>query len=181
MTSALRIAFTIISLAATAATAAPGQSVAARDTLAFTISLRAVRLVLPVGHRDRWHWRLPETPDNRREYGWEVVLGVADTRGFGFSLYKIPWLPADSGTLGELLRAGQRGVWEESAATHLGRLVREARIVLGPTESGVAVTITDPWTIDFLFGPRPLVGTLVLQNPGREYTSIPLRFAYVPE
>jgi hypothetical protein len=158
-------------------TVARGQGAATPEAIVISISLQEVRLVLPVGRHDLWRWRNAETPDNQREYGWEVVIDSAEARGFGFYLFKFPGLPPASGSMAQLLRAGQRSVWERTSR-HVERVVQQGRIVLSPADSGLAVTITDPWTIDFLFGNRPSTGVMRLQNPGRDLTTIRVSFKY---
>ena len=149
------------------------------DTLTLTISARSVRIVLPVGHRDSWQWRMPATPDNRQEYAWEIRIDSAETRGFGFYLFKFPGLPSEAGSLQQLLRSGQRSVWEK-ASRHMERMVERGRIEMSPADSGVVVTVRDGWTADFLFGSRPTNGLMRLMNPGRPNTMIPIRFEYAP-
>ncbi len=157
-----------------------GQNPADLQPVTITISLKEVRLLLPVGQRDLWQWRLPETPESQREYGWEVVLDGPQARGFGFYLFKFPGSAIGSGNLPQLLRAGQSNVWERTAQ-HLERMVPQARISLVPADSGVVITIRDSWTIAFLFGSRPSGGLLRLQNPGRDLKQIPVRFEYTPD
>ena len=179
MSRYLRVIATTLVLG-TSASLAFAQTQPSRQLLTFTISPKEVRISLPVGRRDLWLWRVPETPDNQREYAWEVVLDSAESRGFGFYLFKFPGAPPGSGSLHDLLRNGQRNVWERTSA-HMERMVSKARIAVGPADSGVTITITDPWTIDFLFRNHPSIGTLRLQNPGRELTKIPVRFEYPPD
>lgn len=178
MLRSLRKRLFVLGLAAPALPAY-SQAPSSTEPLTFTISRKGVQLVLPIGRRDLWHWRLPETPDNQREYAWEVVLGSSEDRGFGFYLFKFAGFPTGSGNLPELLRAGQRSVWERTSE-HVERVVTKARIQLSPADSGVAISITDSWTMDFLFGSKPAVGMLRLQNPGRDLTRIPIRFEYAP-
>lgn len=157
--------------------AAPSPPVAPDERPVFSVSSTEARFVLPVGREEVWRWHLPETRDNGREYRWEVVLDSGETYGFGFYLFKFPGARPGEGTLAALLAAGQRSVWQRTPDGG-GRVVQESRVAVSAADSTIVVTITDPWTLNLLFGSRPAGGTIILQAPGRPVTRMPVRFAY---
>ena len=95
-------------------------------------------VTIPVGRRSTWRWSLTETPENQREYQWEVV--APDMGAFGFSLFKAPGQTPKEGTLSDLLRVGQANMWE-AQPDNGGRLLPNVAVTARPTESDSAVAI----------------------------------------
>ena len=153
---------------------ASGGPVDARPTI--SIGSHEARFALPVGIQPIWQWYLPDTRDNMPEYRWEIVTDPPQ-HDFGFYLFKRPGARPDSGSLADLLRTGQRSVWEPKP-TGGARVVREARVDVTPADSGVLVSITDPWTLNLVFGARPVTGTIFLKSPGTPLQRTSIRFAY---
>src|SRR5262249_19612868 len=70
------------------------------------------KFIIPVPEKERWSWYLAKTPANEEEYHWQVnVKNNGKSYGFGFSLYKMGGRKQASGSLQELLSAGQSNVW----------------------------------------------------------------------
>src|SRR4029077_4370172 len=75
------------------------------------------RFVIPVPDKKVWSWYLPNTPANQEEYRWTVkVANNGKSYGFGFSLYTRGGQKTASGTLAQLLNAGQVNLWSLTKA-----------------------------------------------------------------
>ena len=68
--------------------------------------------LIPVAHDGPWRWDRCETPDNFREFRWEISVRSRDAEyQFGFSMFKFPGSKEGAGDLAELLKAGQASLW----------------------------------------------------------------------
>lgn len=117
----------------------------------------------PSTRREQWSWYNHETPDNWREYGWDVMIGDHKSGyHFGPALFK----PADSkkttGSFSDLLKACQHDLWRVSEDGGFNvRGYGEARIVNGK----VRVMITDQTLVEQLFKSKPATVYMEIITP----------------
>jgi uncharacterized protein (TIGR03067 family) len=128
------------------------------DTRAYVpavVSPAQARFVIPVPDKKVWSWYLPNTPANQEEYRWTVkVANNGKSYGFGFSLYKRGGQKPASGTLGQLLNAGQVNLW---SLTKAGGSVVEGDVRIRAKGNSVVVLIDDRKLLAQLFSTRPAV------------------------
>ena len=149
-----------------------------------TVGPSEARIVIPVEPQaGPWRWNAPDTPENRREYGWQVELadstGTAWRYQFGFSHFKAPGATSGSGSLADLLAAGQATIWERTP-TGGGQAVAWGRVhVRALGDSAVVLSIIDPATLERLFASRPTTATVLTATPGRPEERMPLALTYL--
>ena len=149
---------------------------AATVTVTAGTAERAV-FVFPLEARSEWRWYLPTTAVNQLEYTWHVtVRNNEQTYGFGFWLFKFAGSSPRSGSIGALLAAGQRSVFEFSDATFT--IVGAARVEVTVNDHGLTVTVRDPATLTLLFSGRPNIATFNVEIPGEASESRTLSIVY---
>jgi hypothetical protein len=121
--------------------------------------------LIPVAHDGPWRWARSETPDNVREFRWEISVKSRDAEyQFGFSMFKFPGSKEGAGNLAELLKAGQASMWR-IVSDGAGSLVEGAKVSATAGEGGIVVRVSDPASVRLLFGDRPAVAKAFAQTP----------------
>ncbi|MCH7476264.1 MAG: hypothetical protein IIA27_16560, partial [Gemmatimonadetes bacterium] len=105
-----------------------------------------------------------------------MCKGGRMTYGFGFWLFKFAGSSPRSGSIGALLAAGQRSVFEFSDATFT--IVGAARVEVTVNDHGLTVTVRDPATLTLLFSGRPNIATFNVEIPGEASESRTLSIVY---
>ena len=135
--------------------------------------------------QDVWHWRSADTPDNKMEYRWSVVLGECKKDGnfiaykytFGVELFKFPGQPPGSGDLSELLRHAQSDIMQSSSkgeATVYERLDQYHLSAISYDPSIIQVGSNQKEALDKLFASKPpqaLMSASTL-DPAQSYTCL---------
>ena len=129
----------------------------AQDATQFTavVGKSEASLSLPVTPRDRWRWNQPGTRDNAREYRMDVtVKNDGKEYTFGFYLWKHPGASPGSGSLSDLISAGQKSLFERSES-RLMTIVRGANVRVKSEGDWVVITVRGEKDLQRLFSSRP--------------------------
>ena len=129
----------------------------AQDVAQFTavVGKSEASLSLPVQRRDRWSWNQPDTRDNAREYRMDVTVkndGMEYT--FGFYLWKRPGASPGSGSLSDLISAGQKSLFERGES-RLMTIVRGANVRVKNEGDRLVITVRGEKDLRRLFSSRP--------------------------
>lgn len=157
-----------------------GTSESPRDFLALVSPQRAA-FVFPVEEQAVWEWQLPTTPIGAPEYEWSVT-GLTEGRKYslGFSRYQFTRsVGIYSGTLDDLLRAGQSTFWLE---TEEGGMRADTAVdVAVERETGqIVVSLGDSLLIRRLFSSRPDSMSFWTSYPGTPRTEHTVPIRYLP-
>src|SRR6185503_10551698 len=115
----------------------------AQDAAQFTavVGRSEASLSLPVPARDHWSWNQPETRDNAREYRMDVtVKNDGKEYTFGFYLWKHPGASPGSGSLGDLISAGQTSLFERTEPKRM-TIVRNADVRVKSKGDRLVITV----------------------------------------
>jgi hypothetical protein len=112
-------------------------------------------LSLPVQSRDRWSWNQPGTRDNAREYRMDVTIkNEGKEYTFGFYLWKHRGASPKSGSLSDLISAGQKSLFERSES-RLMTIVRGADVKVKLKGDHLVITVRGEKDLQRLFSSRP--------------------------
>jgi len=137
------------------------------DLTPFTalITKTEAQFVLPVPIRPEWKWRRPETEDNAQEYRMSVAVeNDGGKYSFGFYLWKRAGAQSQSGTLAELIKAGQTSVFGRTAAG-MNTIIREAGIKSKLDKNTLIITVRGQKNVERLFSGRPAEVTFDIRVP----------------
>jgi len=139
----------------------------AQDVAQFTavVGKSEASLTLPVESRDRWSWHQSGIRDNAREYRMDVtVKNDGKEYTFGFYLWKHPGASPKSGSLNDLISAGQKSLFER---TEPGRMtiVRDADVRVKSKGDRVVITVRGDKDLQRLFSSRPTEVTFKIKYP----------------
>jgi mannose-6-phosphate isomerase-like protein (cupin superfamily) len=124
------------------------------------------RFTLPLPARTEWKWRLPETPSNAREYRMDVtVVNGGREYTFGYYLWKRAGARPGSGSLTDLIKAGQESVFERSQRQLFG-IVRDGGVSVKSEGSAVVIEVRGRKNIERLFSGRPAEVTFKVETLG---------------
>lgn len=142
------------------------QTAATEPPYTAVVSPTEARFVFPVSAREVWQWNSSAIRDNVQEYQWQVrVDDRGRTGSFGYALVKLPGADPAQGSLAELLRAGETGVWRPGNPS---TKIESTGVRVEPGADGqLVVRITDPATLDRWFSARPDSVTFVSQLPAQ--------------
>ena len=113
------------------------------------------QFVFPLPVRSLWSWRQPATKDNAQEYRINVTVQNDERKyAFGFYLWKRSGAVPQSGTLSELIKAGQASVFGRNSAGRF-EIIREAGIKLKLAEDRLVVLIRGRENVERLFSSHP--------------------------
>jgi hypothetical protein len=144
------------------------QSDAASTLRPFTalVTKNEAQFVLPVPVRPEWRWRLPETQDNMQEYRLDVsVVNEGQKYTFGFYLWKRAGAEAESGSLSDLIRAGQKSVFGRNPQG-MNSIIRDAGIRTKLDQNMLIIAIQGKKNVERLFSGRPQEVTFEIKVPG---------------
>ena len=139
----------------------------AQDAAQFTavVGKSEASLSLPVQQRDRWSWNQPGTRDNAREYRMDVTIkNEGKEYTFGFYLWKHPGASPKSGSLSDLISAGQKSLFERSQS-RLMTIVRGADVKVKLKGDHLVITVRGEKDLQRLFSSRPTEGIFKIKYP----------------
>ncbi|HEX6648455.1 MAG TPA: hypothetical protein VF075_02910 [Pyrinomonadaceae bacterium] len=132
-------------------------SLPAQDGSQFTavVGKSEASFSLPVQQRMLWRWNQPGTPDNAREYRMDMTLkNEGKEYNFGFYLWKHPGASPKSGSFTDLLRAGQKSLFEPSQSGRM-TIVRDANVKVKTEGDRLVITVHGDKDLERLFSSRP--------------------------
>jgi len=125
---------------------------------------------MPFPHRDRWSWRLPETPANKMEYRMDVtVTNEGRQYTFGFYLWKRGGESSGSGSLNDLLSTGQKSLFERSD-NRLMTVIHDADVKVKTKADALIITLRNKDELKRLFSSKPTEVVFKLKLPGEDET-----------
>jgi hypothetical protein len=111
-----------------------------------------------------WTWYSKDTPANEEEYRWSVkVTNNGKSCSFGFSLFKRGDQKQASGTLAELLNAGQVNVWSSAKD---GAEAIKGDVLARAEANSIVFILNDEKLLAQLFSSRPKVVEFESVLPG---------------
>ena len=132
-------------------------SLPAQDATQFTavVGKSEASFWLPVQPRVLWRWNQPGTPDNAREYRMDMTLkNEGKEYNFGFYLWKHPGASPKSGSFTDLLRAGQKSLFEPNQSGRI-TIVRDANVKVKTDGDRLLITVHGDKDLERLFSSRP--------------------------
>jgi hypothetical protein len=135
------------------------------DQFSATVTKSQAVFSMPVEVRDKWHWRRPDTRPNQQEYRMDVTVKNEDKEyTFGFYLWKKSGSSSGSGSLKDLISAGQKSLFMRSQS-RLMTMVREASIKVKAIDNRVEISIKDSDDLKRLFSGHPAEVTFKIKYP----------------
>jgi hypothetical protein len=133
---------------------------------------------IPVQSRVRWKWRLPETPANKQEYRMDVTIKNEGRQyTFGFYLWKRAGASTGSGSLGDLISAGQTSLFERTQS-RLMTIIRDADIRVKAHTDYVTVTVRGNKDHKRLFSSNPTEAIVKINYPNEPEISQTVPIVY---
>ena len=112
-----------------------------------------------------YSWNRVGSAADLLEYAWSVTLSPSSTPyQLGAYLFKRVSAPPSSGNLNELVQAMQHSVFIEDRGKG-GKLAEDMITVIGVDHDGVYVYVSDPHTMNALFGGKPLTASFEITMP----------------
>ena len=146
-------------------TAGPAREQAAEGLFTAVVKRDEARFTLPVHARAEWRWRLPETAPNAREYRMDVsLLNEGREYTFGYYLWKRAGARPGSGSLSDLIKAGQESVFERSRPGLFG-IVRDGGVSVKADGGGLVIEVRGRKNVERLFSGRPAEVTFKIEVP----------------
>lgn len=120
---------------------------------------------LPIQPKKSWSWRRPETGDNKQEYRMDVTVKNADKDyTFGFYLWKRAGAQAGSGSLNDLISAGQKSLFERIEPRRM-TIVREADVKVKVKGDQLVISLHGHNHLKRLFSSRPVEAIFKIKFP----------------
>ena len=139
---------------------------AAQGSFTAVVQRDRARFTLPITNRAEWNWRLPETPFNAREYRMDVSVNNGGREyTFGYYLWKRIGVRPGSGSLTDLIKAGQESVFERSQTSLFG-IVRDGGVTVKPEGNAIVIEVRGRKNVERLFSGRPVQVTFKVETPG---------------
>ena len=160
------------------ATAASAVALAAQVQPVVVVTPSTAEFVIPVVHEGPWRWYRTDTSDNAREFRWE--LGVKSRSGdyqFGFSIFKYPGSKERTGSLADLLNAGQASLWKVGPSGE-GTLIEGAKVSALADRGGIVIRLSDPASVRLVFGDRPAAARAFAETPDADHQSQDIAVEY---
>ncbi|HEY0174498.1 MAG TPA: hypothetical protein VGB98_26005 [Pyrinomonadaceae bacterium] len=134
---------------------AQSQGVGTGEIYTAVVKGSEARFTLPVPQRPEWRWRRGETKDNGREYLMSVKV-VNEGREFSFGLYlwKFPGAKEASGSFSSLIDAGQKSLFERTAAGRM-TMIRDGGVRVKQDGQHLVITVGGRKNVARLFSGRP--------------------------
>lgn len=150
----------------------------AKDVTSVIVTRDEARVVLPVGHKDRWEWNLPtgRSGYSTEEYNWSVQIdNGSDWYSVGFRYMTNESEPKHSGTLASLLAGGivlsQHGSGNTQGHADLNPRIEAA-------DSAVVIAIRGEEKIAKVFSSRPATVKVHVIQPGQDIQNTTVRVTY---
>jgi len=130
------------------------------------VTPKEATFTIPVQPRDQWTWRRADTRDNQQEYKMDVtVMNEGKEYAFGFYVWKYHGASQRSGSLSDLIHAGQKSVFER-AQSRLMTIVRDAKANVSVKGDVVIISLSDKDVIKRLFSSKPAEVVFKIKIPG---------------
>jgi hypothetical protein len=145
-----------------------------------TVSANAAEFSIPLAGptNTRWNWYLNATSEDALEYQWGIRVRASDSEyEFGFLLFKFPGSSAATGSLEDLLKAGQATVWKNGSDGSSSAIL-DARVSVSARDGALLVRITDPAVVHRIFGGHPATARAVSKTPGAAETTREVAILY---
>jgi hypothetical protein len=142
------------------------------------VTREEARFVLPVPPRNEWKWRQPAVRDNAQEYRLGLNVENNGTKyAFGFYLWKHAGAKPQSGSLSDLIKAGQTSVFGRTPEG-MNRIIRDAGIKSKLDKNMLVITIHGQKNIERLFSARPSEVTFEIKVPDEPPVSRTVAIVY---
>ena len=147
----------------------------------FTAHVKAdeAQFTLPVPQRPEWKWRRPESRDNAQEYRMDVSVKNGSVEyTFGFYLWKRAGAKTGQGNFSELLKAGQKSVFERAAGARGFSLIPDAGVKVSERGDTLLITVGGRKNVARLFSGKPSEVTFKITVPGDDPQSktVPVKY-----
>jgi hypothetical protein len=142
------------------------------------VTREEARFVLPVPTRNEWKWRQPAVKDNAQEYSLGLNVENNGTKyAFGFYLWKHAGAKPQSGSLSDLIKAGQTSVFGRTPEG-INRIIRDAGIKSRLDKNLLIITIHGQKNVERLFSARPSEATFEIKVPDESPVSQTVAIVY---
>lgn len=126
-------------------------------------------VLITIMNRSMWEWNKIETPDNATEYRWAIgVENDGNTYDYGFGRWKYPGSQPESGSLEDLLNAGQIDLWKEKPEGGATRISREGIRITKSSSNTLIIIVEGKKYVDMLFSSEPSTAKLIQITPYEE-------------
>ena len=143
-----------------------------------TVTPKEARFVLPAPQRKAFAWRQPATADNAQEYRMDVTLkNEGREYHFGFYLWKRPGAQPQSGSLSELIAAGQQSLFVRSQV-RMNTVIRDAGVSVRVEEQSIVIAVRGKDNIARLFSGRPAEVVFEIKLAGEQVISKTVAVTY---
>lgn len=152
----------------------------AQDVAQYTavVGKSEASLSLPVQSRDRWSWHQPGIRDNALEYRMDVtVKNDGRQYTFGFYLWKRPGASPKSGSLSDLISAGQKSLFERTEPRRM-TIVRGADVSVKGKGDRIIITVHGDKDLQRLFSSRPTELVFKIKYPDEAEISQTIPIVY---
>jgi hypothetical protein len=135
-------------------------------------------LSIPVAHGGPWRWARADPSDNALEFEWELsVTSGGQEYQFGFSFFKFPGSKERTGSLDDLLKAGQASLWK-IGSDGAGSLIQDAAVSATAGNGRVVIRLSTPAYVRLLFGARPPTAKVLTRTPDGSRESLEVSVEY---
>ena len=135
------------------------------DQFSATVSKSEAVFVLPVDTRDKWTWQRADTRPNAQEYRMDVTLKNEDKEyTFGFYLWRRAGARSGSGSLKDLIAAGQKSLFERSES-RLMTIIHGADVKVKVNDNRLEISVHKSDDLKRLFSGHPTEATFKIKYP----------------
>jgi hypothetical protein len=136
------------------------------------------KFTLPAPARKRFEWHLETTAPNQQEYRMHVVVeNVGQHYTFGFYVWKSRVSKPGSGDLSDLLKAGQKTIFERTQSG-MRMIARVPVITVTQKDASIVITIRGKEEIARLFSGHPAEVVFEIKLPGDSLISQTVAVTY---
>jgi hypothetical protein len=136
-----------------------------------------LRIALPRSADSLWSWYRPTTPDHRMEFGWMFVVPGNPEYSVGWMLFKRSGTRPMSGSLSDLLRAGQSSAF---GGGQRAQLLRRIRPRVSADADTLMIELRDSTAIAEIFRTKPDSVILTIILPDNPASLRKIRVHYEP-
>ena len=135
------------------------------DQFSATVSKSEAVFVLPVDTRDKWTWQRADTRPNAQEYRMDVTLKNEDKEyTFGFYLWRRANARSGSGSLKDLIAAGQKSLFERGES-RLMTIIHGADVKVKIKDKRLEISVHSGDDLKRLFSGHPTEATFKIKYP----------------
>jgi hypothetical protein len=155
------------------------QSSSVEESFTAVVKSDKARFTLPVPARSEWQWRKPETADRAQEYRMDVSVKNEGTNyTFGFYIWKRASSKPQMGSFSDLIKAGQKSVFERKTSSRGFTIIRDAEVKVTPKGNSLVIEIDGHKDVSRLFSGKPSEVTFKITVPGETPTTkvVPVKY-----